>query len=162
MTVSADVQIFVVEFVWCPADHTGREVWGMKSLRPLEHWNLGFESHSRHECLCAFILCLCVLYRSLQALRRADPSSKESYRLCIGLRNWKRGRGPTKGCRAKEKRKVWRLETGITGRKSHCIQDGGDCSEWNRCFLESVIYGKLKTGANFYKGRHKGKHYSTV
>jgi hypothetical protein len=34
------------------------------------------------------------------ALRRADPPSKESYRMCIGLRNWKSGQGPTKGCRA--------------------------------------------------------------
>jgi hypothetical protein len=27
-------------------------------LRPLEHWDRGFESHSRHGCLYAFILCL--------------------------------------------------------------------------------------------------------
>jgi hypothetical protein len=25
----------------------------------LERWDRGFESHSRHGCLCAFILCLC-------------------------------------------------------------------------------------------------------
>jgi hypothetical protein len=29
-------------------------------------------------------------------LRRADPPSKESHRLYIGLRNWRRGEGPTK------------------------------------------------------------------
>jgi hypothetical protein len=34
-------------------------------------------------------------------LRRADPPSKESYRLCI--RNWKGGQGPTKGCRATDR-----------------------------------------------------------
>jgi hypothetical protein len=28
----------------------------MNRLRPLEHWDRGFESHSRHGCLCAFIL----------------------------------------------------------------------------------------------------------
>jgi hypothetical protein len=28
------------------------------------------------------------------ALRQADPPSKESYRLCIELRNWKRSQGP--------------------------------------------------------------------
>jgi hypothetical protein len=33
------------------ADHSG-----MSHLRPLEHWGLGFESHSRHGYLCAFIL----------------------------------------------------------------------------------------------------------
>jgi hypothetical protein len=37
------------------------------------------------------------------ALRRADPPSKESYRLFIGLRNWKIGQGP-KGCRAIEEK----------------------------------------------------------
>jgi hypothetical protein len=31
-------------------DHSGRA---------LEHWDRGFESHSRHGCLSAFILCLC-------------------------------------------------------------------------------------------------------
>jgi hypothetical protein len=39
----------------------------------------------------------CVL---LEALRRADPPSKESYRLCIGSRNLKSGQETTKGCRA--------------------------------------------------------------
>jgi hypothetical protein len=36
-----------------------RAVSGMKRLLPLKHWQRGFESHSRHGCLCAFILCLC-------------------------------------------------------------------------------------------------------
>jgi hypothetical protein len=35
---------------------SGRVVWGMKCLRPLEHWDCGFVSHSRHGCLSAFIL----------------------------------------------------------------------------------------------------------
>jgi hypothetical protein len=34
------------------------------------------------------------------ALWRAHPQSKESQQMCIGLRKWKRGQGPTKGCRA--------------------------------------------------------------
>jgi hypothetical protein len=41
------------------ADHSDRAGQGMNSLRSLEHWDRGFESHSRHGCLCAFILCLC-------------------------------------------------------------------------------------------------------
>jgi hypothetical protein len=41
------------------ADHSDRAVKGMNRLRPLEHWDCGFKSHSRHECLSAFILCLC-------------------------------------------------------------------------------------------------------
>jgi hypothetical protein len=37
-------------------------VWatkGTKCLHPLEHWDNGFESHSRHGCVFVFILCLC-------------------------------------------------------------------------------------------------------
>jgi hypothetical protein len=47
-------------------------------------------------CVYTVFLLSCV---QVAALRRADPPSKESYRLCIGLRNWKSGQGPTKGCR---------------------------------------------------------------
>jgi hypothetical protein len=73
----------------------GRSQWRSGQL---EHWDWGFESHSRHGCLCAFILfvLLCV---QAATLRRADPPSTEFYRLCIGLRNWKSCKGP-KGCRA--------------------------------------------------------------
>jgi hypothetical protein len=40
----------------------------------------GFESHSRHGCLSAFVLCLCCpVY--VVALYRAGPLSKESYQL---------------------------------------------------------------------------------
>jgi hypothetical protein len=45
------------------AGHSGRTVKGMNSLRSLERWNNGFESNSRHGCLCAFILCLCCSVR---------------------------------------------------------------------------------------------------
>jgi hypothetical protein len=41
------------------------------------------------------VYCVCFV----EALRRADPLSKESYRPCIGSRNLKSGQGPTKGCR---------------------------------------------------------------
>jgi hypothetical protein len=64
------------------ADHSGRTFWGMKCLRSLEHWDRGFESHSRHGCLFAFILCLC----QVAALRWVDPTSKESYRLSKKLK----------------------------------------------------------------------------
>jgi hypothetical protein len=70
----------------------------MNCLRPLKQWNRGFESHSRRGCLCVYSVFVlsCV---QVAALRLADPPSKESYRLCIGSRNWKRNQGPTKGCR---------------------------------------------------------------
>jgi hypothetical protein len=41
-----------------------------------------------------------LLRQVITALRRVDPPSKESYRLCIGSRNWKSGQGLAKGCRA--------------------------------------------------------------
>jgi hypothetical protein len=68
------------------AVYSGRAVQGMKWLRPLEYWDRGFESNSRHGCLSACILCSC---RPVQvaALRRADPPSKEAYRLSTRLRN---------------------------------------------------------------------------
>jgi hypothetical protein len=43
------------------APHSGRAVECMNCVRSLEHWDPGFEYHSGHGCLCAFILCLCYL-----------------------------------------------------------------------------------------------------
>jgi hypothetical protein len=44
-------------------------------------------------CFCsAFVLCV-----QIAALRRADPASEKSYRLCKRSRNCKSGQGPTKG-----------------------------------------------------------------
>jgi hypothetical protein len=45
--------------------------------------------------VCVPLLCVWVAVS-----RRANPPSKESYRLCIWLRKWKSDQGPTKGCRA--------------------------------------------------------------
>jgi hypothetical protein len=39
------------------ADHSGLTDYGMNRLHPLVHWDRVFESHSKHGCLCAFILC---------------------------------------------------------------------------------------------------------
>jgi hypothetical protein len=50
---------------------------GGKCVRQLEYWDRGFEFHSRHGRLFVFILRLC----KVTALRRADPLSKESYRV---------------------------------------------------------------------------------
>jgi hypothetical protein len=40
------------------ADFSGLAVWGMNRFRPLEHWDHGFESHSRHGCLCVCLFCV--------------------------------------------------------------------------------------------------------
>jgi hypothetical protein len=50
-------------------------------------------------CVCVYSVFVlsCV---QVEALRRADHSSKESYRLCEKkIRYWRRDQGPTKGCR---------------------------------------------------------------
>jgi hypothetical protein len=42
-------------------DHGGRAVQGMNCLRSLERWDRGFESHSRHGCLCMRLFCVFVV-----------------------------------------------------------------------------------------------------
>jgi hypothetical protein len=64
------------------ADHGDREVQGINWLRSLERWDRGFESYSRHECLCVRLFCVCVVCVKVATLRQADPPSKEFYRLC--------------------------------------------------------------------------------
>jgi hypothetical protein len=56
---------------------SGREVEDMNCLLSLERWDREFEYHSRHECLCVRVFCV-----NVESLRRADHSSKESYRMC--------------------------------------------------------------------------------
>jgi hypothetical protein len=58
-SLCSTTQILQYIFNWF-ADHTGRAVQDLNRLRPLEYCGRGFESHWKHECLCAFILRLCV------------------------------------------------------------------------------------------------------
>jgi hypothetical protein len=41
---------------------------------------------------------VCVYCVYVAGFRLADPPSKESFQLCIGLRNCRNGSGPTKRC----------------------------------------------------------------
>jgi hypothetical protein len=64
----------------------------MNRLRLLEYWDRGFESHSRHGCMCIYSVCvvLCVssgLATGWSPLQRVLPT-------VYGLRNWKGGQGP--------------------------------------------------------------------
>jgi hypothetical protein len=54
------------------------------------------------------LLCVYIVLWVGSGLATGWSPSKESYRLCMGLRNWKIGQGPTKGCRSIE-----RFETNI-------------------------------------------------
>jgi hypothetical protein len=58
-------------------------------------------------CVYSMFVLSCV---QVVTLRRADPPSKEYYRLCIGLRNWKSGQGP-KGCRAIDREREYLTPT---------------------------------------------------
>jgi hypothetical protein len=74
----------------------------MKCLRLLKHRGHEFESHSRHGCLFAFILCLCSpMY--VAALRQADPPSKKSYRFYTStykIKKLKEAAWPKLDCKA--------------------------------------------------------------
>jgi hypothetical protein len=48
--------IFSVRLLWPPPFTVAER--SMNCLRSLGRWNCRFESHSRHKCLCAFILCV--------------------------------------------------------------------------------------------------------
>jgi hypothetical protein len=47
--------------------------------------------------VCVRLFCVCVVLCVGSSLATCWSPSKESSRLCIGLRNWKSGQGPTKG-----------------------------------------------------------------
>jgi hypothetical protein len=91
----------------------------MNCFRSLKNWDRWSESHLRHGCLCVFMLS----YVYVAALRRTDPPSKESYRLCKRSRNRKSGQGPTEGCRV-----IDRLYT-------HCLADS-----WRWAVAKSGAY----------------------
>jgi hypothetical protein len=84
------------DFITLLADHSGRTVWDMNCLRPLKHWDRGFESHSGHGSLCAFILCLCYpVYRKWPCGGLISrPRSPTDW---IRLVNWKESQNLKKG-----------------------------------------------------------------
>jgi hypothetical protein len=80
----------------------------MNRLRSLEHWDRGSESHSRHGCLCAFILFVfCVYVVALDGL--IPPPGPRSPTDCIYIKKLKKKKKPAKvhkGCRAIDTIKV--------------------------------------------------------
>jgi hypothetical protein len=45
-------------------------------------WDRGFESHSRHGCLCMRLFCVCVVLYLGSLFARTDHPSNEPHRLC--------------------------------------------------------------------------------
>jgi hypothetical protein len=84
-----------------------------------------------------FVL-LCV---SVAALRRPDPSSKES--MCIGLRNWINGQGP-KGCRARErKREIESVRPSLLNSEDSSSEEVSNhlaIQEIRRCLYKSKVH----------------------
>jgi hypothetical protein len=93
----------------------------MNCLRPFKQWDGGFESHLTDGCLYAFIL-----FVQVAALRQAGLPSKESFRLCKSLRNWKSGQDPTEGCRAIDRHQL--LTRGVEENHRKFSQNNRDFS----------------------------------
>jgi hypothetical protein len=81
----------------CEADHAYLtylmrcKAW----TRSLESWDRGFEFHSTHGCLCRRLSVFVLFCVYVVDTRPMSISSVQ-----IRLRNWRRGQGPAKGCRA--------------------------------------------------------------
>jgi hypothetical protein len=121
----------------------------MNCLRLFELWDSGFESHSRHGCLCAFILYVCgVLFvgsvlATVISLERALPTL---YR----LRNWKKknDQDPTKDCSAIDRWieiHVWNSSVGQTDVVIHVPYRRGLC-KFRRTWLIQIEYYVTTSG----------------
>jgi hypothetical protein len=65
----------------------------MNCFSSFKHWDLWFESHSRHGCLCVWV----VLWVGSDLAMGWYPV-QGVLPTVYKLRNWKSGQGPTKGC----------------------------------------------------------------
>jgi hypothetical protein len=69
-------------------DHSGRAVLGMKAVFASSNTGIVGSNPSSGMDVCVRLFCVCALLCvQVAALRRADPPSKESYRLCKRSRN---------------------------------------------------------------------------
>jgi hypothetical protein len=78
-------------------------------------------------CIVCVYSVLVLLYVEVETLRRSDPPSRVSYRLCTRSRNWKSGQGPTKGCR------VIKIIVRTGARRCNSVQD----STYDECFCST-------------------------
>jgi hypothetical protein len=93
----------------------------MKRLRPLEHWGRGFEYHSGHGCLCAFILCLCCRVCVGSSLATGWSPAKGVLPTVYKFKKPKKRQGP-KGFRALEREKnIYYTSTYVWGRILSCV-----------------------------------------
>jgi hypothetical protein len=126
----------------------GRSQWprGLKAWTFLARSNAGIVDSNPTQGMdvyCVRLFCICVLSVG-RSLATGWPPSKKSYRLCIGSRNWKRGQGPTKGCRA--------IKIKIIKRNTENLPD-----EWK----QSIVVPVHKKGDKIIGGYHYYQLHTT-
>jgi hypothetical protein len=95
----------------------------MNCLRSLERWDHGFQSHSRHGCLCVRLFFVCVVLCIGSGLATGLSLVQGVYRLCKKwLRNWRRDQGPVRAVRAirKKNRICWNSYISWLHLTNHC------------------------------------------
>jgi hypothetical protein len=122
----------------------------MNYLRQLKHWDRGFESHSRHGCLCAFILCLrCVLATGWSPIQGVLPA-------VMGLQHWKIAQGPTQGCRAID-RYIFAAKVNSSARKLFSSEKGDTCVYSGPGF--NVVGSQERQALNLCAGERLALHW---
>jgi hypothetical protein len=111
----------------------------MNCLQPLKHWNPRFETHWRHECLYA-LFCVMLSCVYVEVLRRAYPQSKESYRLCIRLRNWKAAETQQRAVEPLLFNTYKRSGDSSDGLRATGLRPGFDFRQGNEMFLLSAAF----------------------
>jgi hypothetical protein len=81
---------------WLPITVDGRAVYGMYCFAR-SNTGIGGSNPSQGMDVCVRLFCVCVVLYVGSDLATGWSPSKEPYRLCVGLRNWKSGHGPTRG-----------------------------------------------------------------
>jgi hypothetical protein len=111
----------------------------MNCLRSLGRWDRGFESHSNRVCLvyvCVYsVFVLSCVY--VEALRRADHSSKESYRLWRTITGLNKRPGPWMGWKSNWKEKE-SAALNVVHRLQPTSQAGSSLADFSTLKMEAI------------------------
>jgi hypothetical protein len=99
----------------------------MNCLRSLEHWDRGFEPTGGMD-ISLRLFCVCVVLCVGSGLAMGlSPVQIDLPTVYTELRNWKSGHGPTKGCRAIDRRPY--------GRRDFSLNNWFCTLQWNVSFI---------------------------